>query len=56
MGSGEAQVMKLKREAVALKERLEEKNPGSEYEVCRGTDYPRSPWYVKRTKRPRKEE
>lgn len=46
--------MKLKREAVALKERLEKLNPGSEYEVCKG-EYPQSPWYVKRTKRSRKE-
>jgi len=48
--------MKLKREAVALKERLEKANPGSEYQVCESTVFPKKTWYVKRTKRPQKEQ
>lgn len=50
--------MRTKREATELKDRLEEQNPGSEYAVFKDsrTLSPRlGPWYVKRTKRPKKE-
>jgi len=43
--------MKLKRDATALKERLEERNPGVEYEVRKDPDTTSrrtGPWYVAR--------